>query len=370
MKENSTQENGKSENKRGLLSTFGIGREKDYFIENLSVLLNSGMDILSAVQAIKIELHSVKMKRIISRLETEIEGGSTLWHALDNTHIIPPHIIYLIKLGEESGRLPENLGIVAAQAQKDRELKSKIRSAMIYPVLVFSLTLIIGISIAWFVLPRLAIVFGQLKLKLPVLTKAIIIFGNFLKSYGSFYVPLFIVVLASLVYLFFIFPRTRFIGQGILLYIPGIKKLVQEVELTRFGFVLGTLLGAGLLVTSAIDSLKDATALRPYQKLYIHLRDSIEEGISFREAFSNFKNSNHLISLPIQQMIAAGEESGRLADSLRKVGEIFEKKASDTTKNLAVILEPILLVIVWLGVLAVALSVILPIYSLIGGLNK
>ncbi len=360
----------KSPRKRGFFANFGIGREKDYFVENLAVLLNSGMDILSAVQAIKVEIRSQKMKQIIAELEDEIEGGSTLWQSLSNSAIAPPHIIYLIKLGEESGRLPENLGIVAEQTQKDRELRSKIRSAMIYPVIVFTLTFVIGLGIAWFVLPRLAVVFSQLKLELPVLTKGIILLGNFLKSYGSLSVPLFLGAIIVLLYFLFFNPKTKFLGSGLLFALPGTKRLIQEIELTRFGFVLGTLLGAGLLVTSALSSLKEATALRPYQKLYLHLKNNLEEGIPFRGAFSSFKGINRLVPSPIQQMIAAGEESGKLSDSLLKIGEIFEKKASNTTKNLAVILEPVLLVIVWLGVLAVALSVILPIYSLIGGLNQ
>ncbi|MBI3589734.1 MAG: type II secretion system F family protein [Candidatus Liptonbacteria bacterium] len=349
---------------------FGLAKEKDYFLENLAILLTSGLDIASAIHSIKAEIRSKKLIAAIDFLEEEIQGGSFLWKALEDTDLVPPHIIFLIRLGEETGRLPENLRIVASQQQKDRELKSKVRSAMIYPVIVFSLTLVIGTGISWFVLPRLAKIFSELRIKLPIITRITIFIGSFLGHYGALVVPIVIVVFAVSVYILFFYSKTRYLGQSILFSVPGIKKLIQEIELARFGYVLGNLLDAGLLVTRSLDSLHQATVVRRYQKFYLHLRDSIEEGKSFHEGFTNYPKISKLIPTPVQQMIISGVESGRLSETLIKIGEIFDKKADTTTKNMAIILEPILLVIVWLGVIAVALSVILPIYSLLGGINK
>ncbi len=356
--------------KRGRFFSLWLGNEKDYFVENLAMLLTSGMDILSSIKAVKSEIHSHRVREIIDNLEEEIESGSSLWRALENTKIIPLHIIFLIKLGEETGRLSENLNVVVIQQQKDRELKSRIKSAMIYPVIVLSLTVIVGSGIAWFMLPRLASIFSSMKLKLPAITQVMIAIGNFLGSYGSIVIPISLVIIIAIIYLIFFYPRTKFIGQSVLLFLPGTKRLIKEVEIARFGYVLGTLLGAGLLVTYAIDSLGKATDIHSYQRLYNHLRDNIDEGNSFEKGFNGFKNSGRLIPVPIQQMVVAGEQSGHLPETLLKIGETFEKKTDTTTKNLSVILEPILLVIVWVGVVAVALSVILPIYSLIGGLNN
>ena len=130
--------------------------------------------------------------------------------------------------------------------------------------------------------------------------------------------------------------------------------------------LLGTLLEAGLPITQALDSLAQATEIAQYKKLYLHLRGAVADGNSFQKSFMLFKNINRLIPAPMQQLIVAGEQSGGLPTTLLKIGQLFEAKADLTTKNLTVILEPILLLIVWLGVVAVALAVILPIYSLIG----
>ncbi len=322
---------------------------------------------MNAIDAIAKELRLSRMKKILAFIRGDIESGSPIWKALQKTNLFAGHIISLIRLGEESGKLVENLKVVAIEQEKDRVFKSKLRSAVMYPVFVLSLTVIIGVGIAWFILPKLALVFGQLKIKLPLITKVLIGAGTFLSSYGQYVVPAAVVVAAMLYFFIFSFSKTKFIGQFILFSSPGIKGLIKEVELARLGYLLGTLLEAGLPITQALNSLASATEITQYKKFYEYLRDSVEDGNSFQKSFISFKRTDHLILAPIQQLIVAGEQSGTLPGTLLRVGQMFETKADTTTKNLTVILEPILLVIVWLGVVAVALAVILPIYSLIGG---
>lgn len=351
-----------------LSASFVSRHSKEYFIENLSTLVGSGMTMLEAIEAVKADIRSSHMRAIIDRIAENIEAGLPLWRALDESHILPLHTISLIKVGEESGKLAENLRLVSIQEEKDRSFRSKIRSAMMYPVFVLSLTLIIGVGIAWFILPKLATVFGQLKLNLPLVTRVLIDVGRFLGERGLEAVPVFILLVVGLGYLMFYSPRTKIIGQTILFSLPGIKKLIQEVELARFGYLLGTLLRAGIPVTQAIHSLTEATFFPHYKHFYEHLERSIEEGNSFQKSFAAYPHLNRLIPTPFQQLIVTGERSGNLPEMLLSMSETFENKTELTTKNLTVILEPILLVIVWLGVVSVALAVILPIYSLIGNL--
>ncbi len=344
--------------------------EKEYFIENLAMLLSSGMDILMALDSIRKEVKSSQMKAVIDNLIEDVESGLPIWKVLEETKFFPAFIISLIKIGEKSGSLVKNLKVIAVQQKKDRTFTSKVRSAMMYPVFVLALTLIVGISIAWFILPRLTLVFDQLKVELPLITKILIGFGKFIGQYGNIAVPSFVFGLLFVIYFVFIFSRTKFIGQTLLFAIPGIKKLIQETELARMGYILGTLLDAGLPVVDALESLAEASTFYKYKRLYLFLSNSLEDGNTFEQSFELYKKSRKLVPTTIQQMITVGEKSGHLAETFISIGETFEEKTDNTTKNLAVILEPILLVIVWLGVVAVALAVILPIYSLIGGLNK
>lgn len=347
-----------------------MGKEKDYFIENLAMLLTSGMGIAAALDSVK---HEIKSKRFMAQLDyviEEIENGSPIWLAIERAKVASPHVISLIRIGEESGRLSENLNVIVIEQQKERLLKSKIKSAMMYPVLVLALTLVIGLGIAWFILPRLATVFAELRIDLPFITQALIDTGKFLGLYGHVVIPFVLALIAAALYFIFIFKGTKFIGEAIIFKIPGIKDLLREVELARFGYILGTLLEAGLDIDTALESLSQITSFRRYKDFYLYLRNGIQDGNSFQRCFASYPKSNKLIPSPIQHMIVAGEMSGNLSKTLLRMGEIFEGKTDITTKNLTVLLEPILLFIVWIGVVGVALAIILPIYSLIGGLNQ
>ncbi len=352
------------------LSLIGAGKEQEYFLENLATLLISGMGITAALEAILSELQSSAMRKIVRQLKEEMESGVSLWQALEQVQFLPQRSITLIRIGEESGRLSENLKVLVGQQQKERSFQSKIRSAMTYPLLVLFLTITIGLGIAWFILPRLSQVFISLRVELPLITRILIAVGKFVGAYGYIAVPLFFITMSTTVYFVFFYPRFRFIGQWILFHIPGVKMLIQESELSRFGYLFGTLLSAGMPVVEALLSISQSTIIKTYQDLYIHVANNIEEGNSFQKSFALYPKIHHLIPVPIQQLVIASEQSGRLSNALLKIGEIFEEKTDITTKNLAVILEPVLLVIVWGGVVSVALAVILPIYSLIGGLEQ
>lgn len=349
--------------------SFGGAKDREYLLENMSMLTAGGMTVLSAIRAVREETRSRSMQRTLDTLTDDIESGSPLWKAFVKSKMFKEHIVSLVRIGEETGKLSDNLKMIAIQEAKERSFQSKIRSAMMYPVFVLSLTVIIGVLIAWFILPRLAGVFEQLRVELPTITKWLIKAGTFLGEYGHIALPVFITCVVLIVYFTFFFKHTKFIGQSFLFALPGIKGLIQEVELARFGYLLGTLLQAGIPVTTALDSLEKATTFPHYKKLYAHLRERISDGNSFQKSFLEYKKIRGLIPAPIQQLVVAGEQSGHLSSTLISISNTYEEKTEQTTKNIAVILEPILLVIVWLGVVSVALAVVLPIYSLIGGLN-
>ncbi|RJQ34677.1 hypothetical protein C4566_01865 [Candidatus Parcubacteria bacterium] len=358
--------------KRGLnfLSRFGIGEERDYFIENLAMLLSSGMSILSAIDAISQEIKTGPMKKIISGLKDDIESGMSLSQALERTKIFSGYILALIRIGEQSGRLSENLKVINVRRQKEDSFRSKVKTAAMYPVFVLSFTLLVALAISWFILPRLASVFSSMKADLPWTTKAIIGSGNFLSANGTIAIPVIALGVFFIVYILFFFKKTKYIGEGFLFKFPVIKKFILEVQLARFGYILGTLLDAGLPITDAVDHLNSSIKYKIYNKFYIYLKNSIEEGKSFQQSFLEYKGMKKIIPIPIQQMIIAGEQSGNLPATLLRIGETFEEKMDNTSKNLAVFLEPILLILVGLGVAFIAIGVILPIYSLMGNLNN
>jgi len=350
-------------------SHFGIGSDRDFFIENLATLVHSGMSIRDALATIGEDVKSSAMKKILVFVREEVDAGSTLSDALAKTGLFQDHVISLVRVGEESGKLSENLKVVSLEESKNRAFRSKIRSAMMYPAFVLGLAAVIGVGISWFILPKLAHIFSQLNLKLPFLTRVLIGTGDFLEAHGAIAVPAAIIFIILLFYFLFAFKKTKVAGQYILFRIPAIKRLIREIELSRFGYLLGTLLAAGLPVTEALRCLRDATTFPHYKKLYTHVMESITDGNSFRASFVSYKHLSRLMPASVQQLVTTSEQSGTLSQTLIEIGKTYEEKTETTTKDLSVILEPVLLVIVWLGVVGLALAVILPIYSLIGGLS-
>ncbi len=350
---------------------FGIKKEKEAFIENLTLLLSSGLNASSTIRSIEEEIKSKRLKKIIHVIGEDIENGFPLWRALSRTDIFNASSIALIRVGEESGRLTENLKIVAKQAEKNKSFNSKLKSALMYPIFVLVLASVIAIGIAWFILPRLAKIFNGMDVELPGITKMMINVGVFLEEKGLIAVPIAIVLIGVIAFFVFIYKKTKFIGQAIILIIPGIKQLLVELEIARFSYLIGTLLEAGLPIGNVLESLtmEGSNGLNKYQKFYDFLKKSIDEGNSFQKTFSSYPKTNKLFPRAIQQMIIAGEQSGKLSEILIKISQNYTEKTETTTKNLMVILEPLMLIIVWIAVVFVALSIILPIYSLVGNFS-
>ncbi len=355
--------------KRSVLKKLLFGEEVGLFVDNLALLAASGMDVVLALSVLKREVKTARMKMVIGQIQEDVENGVALSVAFVKTGLFGTNITALIKIGEEAGHLPENLRVAAQSVEKERIFRAKIYSALMYPVFVLALAAVVGIGISWLVLPRLAVVFSQLRVNLPVITKILIAGGVFLGKYGAVFVPLSITLMFFLIYFLFVFDKTKFIGQRMLFAFPLIGGFVSQIEIAHFGFLMGTMLSAGLSLITAFDSLIEVTESIDYRHFYRFIRDKVEEGNSFAKSFALTPDIDRLMPPSVQQMIVAAEQSGSLPETLAKIGERYEQRTEDTTKNIGTALEPALLVVVWFVVFAVALAIILPIYSLIGGFN-
>jgi len=345
-------------------------KDREYFTENIALLLKSAVPIGDALNSLALTTKNAQLKKALSQMQSDIEAGYSLANAMERSGIVSHQTLALARLGEASGHLIDNLQIAAQQEEKQHIFRSKVRSALLYPAFVLSLTFVVGLGVAWFLLPRLAETFSQLQVQLPLVSRVLINFGVFLQRYGLIAVPAVIGGLFLLGLILFTAPKTKIIGQRLLLTMPGVGQLMREIEIAQFGYLLGTLLGAGLSVTQAVMLLASASNLRSYQHFYSFLAKSLDDGHSFKEAFSMYGNSAKLLPPSVQQMVVSGEASGSLPEVLLTTGRTYEQKADTTTNNLEVIIEPVLLVVVAAGVLLVAVAVLIPIYSLVGGLNQ
>ncbi|MEI7578690.1 MAG: type II secretion system F family protein [bacterium] len=338
--------------------------------ENIGVMLSANINIQRVLEDLIKVSKSKSEKAFLNNMLINLDNGIPFWKIIEESKILNRQALALIKIGEISGTLGKNLEVVLDQIRKDREFKAKIKSASLYPGIVFFLMIIVVNVIGIFILPRLSAVYSSFNTKLPLPTRVMIWLGNFMGHYGILFSTIFISSLLLIIYFLFIFRKTKFIGQAITLRFPGIGEMIKQVELSRLGLIFSNLVQSGISVPEAFSLLADSTEYVKYQKIYQILSAEIAAGKNFSAAFFIIENLDAYIPTYPRQMLINGFNTGTLAESAKKVGKIYEKKSEITLKNVEVIFEPILLLLVWVGVLFVALSVILPIYSLVGNITE
>jgi type II secretory pathway component PulF len=299
-----------------------------------------------------------------------VDGGEPLWMALEREGLLTPQQTWLVRVGEESSSLASHMDTVVAQERRDDMFRGRLLAAMLYPVTVLVIAVVVGLAVSWLILPRLAGVFGSLHIELPLLTRILIGIGVFLGHSGWWAVPLMLLVLTLLVIMLFIAPRTRRSGQALLLATPGIGKLVREIELARFGYVLGSLLKVGVPLDQALDALKGSGSFERYHALYAGLLARITGGRTISQALDDIKGSGSLIPPTVRQVLTTAEQSAHLPEAVAQIGTAYEQRLEVTAKNLIATMEPLLLFIVWIGVVLLAMAVITPIYSVLRGVNQ
>jgi len=345
-------------------------REKRNIFENLSLMVTSGVSFESALQSLLEEFRSGAINRMLESMMNELQEGSKISEIFQKHKILPAYMLAIIKIGEESGRLNENLEIVVEYIRREEDFNSRIRSASLYPVTVFFTLLVIATGVGLFVLPSLASTYSNLKLDLPMLTRVLIKVGTFLGEHGFVAVPIFLVSVFLIFYVIFIFSKTKFIGQFILLKLPGIGKLIRGLEIARFGYLLSVLLGAGVHILDGFKLLSSATEYRSYRRSYKLITEGIDNGKSFQETFEANSYIGKNIPAYTRQMIISAEQSGTLQEAFSKISENYTRKSDYSSKNLTVLIEPILLIIVWVGVAVLAFAVVLPVYTLTSSLSE
>jgi len=351
------------------LNNIGMGKQAFLFAQSVATMLNAGLPLLDSLRIFQAETRGRAMKKIIENMVTEIEDGTPFWHAMDNRHLFSPYDIAMVRIGEEAGSLAQNMEYLAEQKEKDRELKQKVKMAMIYPTIVLTMMFVIIIGLGLFVLPNLVQVLFSLNVDLPFMTRVVIYIANIFSKHGKVFVPLliaFMIVLGLLGK----FTGFRVVVQWVTFHIPGVGRLAREATIARFGVILGGLLKAGVPFIDALESLAEVTHVSVYKKFYKRLLDRARVGDSFSKGFEEIKESKKLLPVSVQQLVVAGERSGSLADSLLKVATIYEKKASETAQALPIILEPLLLLFIGGLVGGIAFAIIVPIYSVVGNIGS
>lgn len=344
-----------------------VTKAKKTFLDNLALLVSSGMGVNTSLRILYKNTQDKSLKKTLNSMLSSVESGSSLSQTMSEHNFLPDFLISLIRIGEESGNLADKVKRTVVSLDKDQRRKSQLRSALFYPVFVLTLVIVLGIGVSTFILPRIGQVFSNMNVKLPVMTTILIGIGEFMSKYWYIVIPLIIGTLVLSILLLFVFPATRKSGQWLLFHLPVFNDLIVKTEVSRFSYNLAMLLNSGIPITKALLSLSKIHDYYMYKDYTQFLANYIQSGKSFHNIFdSNKKKTNSIFPFAAQEIITAGEESGKLPEVLEQLGDRYEQESEEIAKNIAILLEPALLIVVWIGVVFLAVAILLPIYSLVG----
>jgi len=346
--------------------------DKLLFVKHLGTMLQAGIDVTEALEVVADQTESKKFKSILRGMLSDVRSGKSLAASLSRyPKIFDQLYINIIKVGEESGTLEENLNYLAKEMENRMELRRNIRSAAFYPAIVLMATGGLGVVLAYFVLPRITKLFGSLDVELPASTKFLLWVSTTVENHG---VLLAIGSVAFFVFFSFLTRQNFFkpFWHGLLIHMPIIGNIIMHYNLALIHRTMGTLLKSGLTINRSLEITILTTANVIYQKRLKMALPEIEKGKKLSDSLValQHRSSKTLFPLLAIKMIGVGEKSGRLDESLSYLSSYFEKEVSQTTKNLTTILEPLLLITVGLVVGFIAISVISPIYQLTGQFRR
>jgi len=270
----------------------------------------------------------------------------------------------MVKAGEESGRLAGALRTVALQMEQSYQLKRKIRGALMYPTIVITAMVIVGILMLIFVVPTLTQTFKELNIDLPLSTRIVIAVSDILSRYSIMSLTALVAVIVGLV----AFSRTkngRKAWSTTVLHLPIISTLVKETNAARTARTLSSLLSSGVDVVSALKITGDVLQNTRYRDIIREAEKKIQKG---EQVSGTFTAHEDLYPPMVGEMVAVGEETGKLPDMLLQIAEFFEGEVAQKTKDLSTIIEPLLMIVIGIVVGFFAVSMISPTYSLVGGL--
>ncbi|HEX5774658.1 MAG TPA: type II secretion system F family protein [Candidatus Paceibacterota bacterium] len=343
----------------------GSGRvkteERITFTKNLSAMLAAGLTLSRSLSVIERQSTNPALKKITLDLEDQVRKGYAFHEALAaHAKVFSKLFIAMTKAGEESGTLSDALKAVARQMDSSYTLTKKIRGAMIYPAIILIAIILIGILMLIYVVPTLSSTFKELGVELPLATRIIVGISDFMANNVIIVFGLFAAAFAG----GYAFVKSKNGSKIVLvaaLRVPIIGELVRETMSARAARTLSSLLSSGVEMLSALEIAGEVVGDNIFGKVIAEAAVRVKKGDSLSAAFTDHAN---LYPYFVSDMIAVGEETGKVSDMLGQVAEYYETDVEERTKDLSTIIEPVLMLVIGAAVGVFALAMISPIYSL------
>ncbi len=330
------------------------------FTRQVAIMLNAGLTLIDALEILKKQLLKPKMKKMIEDIDSQIRAGESFSSALQK---YPGNFsnlyVALVKSGEASGKLGEILLRLADNLEKQREFNSKLKGALIYPVIVlFAMVLVMFIMVT-FVIPKLLGLYKDFNIELPWTTQVLIS----ISSFSTRFWPLIVAAAIGGYMMFQNYLKTKAGKESfdaLLLKLPVFGNIIKVSALVNSTRTLAILIAAGVSILDALNIIIDTTENVVYQKAFRNISRKVEKGQSLGLSL----DQEGLFPPILVQMSQVGEQTGNLDDTLMRLSKYFEMESEIAVKSMTTLIEPIILIVLGAGVGFLVLSVITPIYNL------
>ncbi|OGY07825.1 MAG: hypothetical protein A2782_01640 [Candidatus Blackburnbacteria bacterium RIFCSPHIGHO2_01_FULL_43_15b] len=332
------------------------------FTRQFSIMITAGLPITNALIILRGQ-SAKSLIPVIERILADVEGGTSLGAAMEkHPKAFSGVYIALIKAGEGGGVLDQVLARLADNLESQREFQSKVKGALIYPVIVVVGMIAVVAIMMIFVIPKLLSLFADFNADLPLATKMLIAASNF----SSHYWFIVLAVIVGLVWVFRLYARSSQGEERIdrwKLKVPLYGLLQKEIILTEMTRTLGLLVGAGVSILEGLKIVSGVVDNVLIKKSLSRASIQVEQGFALAYAFSQDKE---IFPPMLYQMLAVGEETGKLDDALLKVSHVFEQESANLVRGLTAAIEPLVMIVLGLGVGFLVVAIIMPIYNLTG----
>lgn len=337
-------------------------KEKMTFTRNLSVMVSSGLTISRAVQNLSLQTKNKTFQKILLSVNDDLQAGKTLSEGLAKYPTVFNELfVNMVYVGEVGGSLEQVLDILALQLEKENDLLSKVRGALIYPAVIVIAMVGIGILMLVYILPKITSVFQDMDVKLPATTLAIMAFSDFLRNHWALSI---IITIGSIVgvRLFSTTTMGKRFFAFLFLHLPIVGNIIIKVNCARFARIYSSLLKSGVSVVNALTIVSKTLSNVYYKDALAEGIAEVQKGVELSKIIGKY---DKIFPLLVTQILAVGEETGKTETVLQRLAEFYEEEVSQITKNMSSIIEPILMLLIGGGVGFFAVAMLQPMYSVL-----
>lgn len=337
------------------------------FARQFATMINAGLSLTKCLSILADQTDSKELRAIINQLGKDVEAGQSLSEAMTkHPKIFPPLFYNMVKAGETGGVLDEVLLRVADLMEQDNQLRGRVKSAMMYPMVVSILVVVVVIAMMVFVVPTFIDMFAGAGQELPLPTQVLVAVSNYIASIKGAITAIVLVVLYVIFKQWTSTSSGRFIWDGIKLRMPVAGNIIRKTSIARFTRTFGTLVSAGVPILSAMDIVADTAGNEVVARALKSARGSVKEGETIAKPLSE----SPVFPSMVVQMVAVGEETGALDQMLTKIADFYDEEVSTAIDGLASAMEPIIIVVLAVVVGGIVIALYMPMFqsvTMVGG---